>query len=76
MASIDNIRIKRLGETQSDLDKPRPILVKVENHEIQKQLLMKAEQLKNQIGCSRIYIKKDLHYTVRRELNRLKKREM
>ena len=75
MADIDNIRIKRLGETQGDQDKPRPILVKFENHEIQKQLLMKAKQLKNQIGCSRIYIKKDLHYTVRKELNRLKKRE-
>ena len=36
---------------------------------------MKAKQLKNQIGCSHIYIKKDLHYTVRKELNRLKKRE-
>ena len=75
MAGIDNIRIKRLGENQGDQDKPRPILVKVENHEIQKQLLMKAKQLKNQIGCSRIYIKKDMHYTVRKELNRLKKRE-
>ena len=28
MAGIDNIRIKRLGETQGDQDKPRPILVK------------------------------------------------
>ena len=73
MAGIDNIRIKRLGETQGDQDKPRPILVKFENHEIQKQLLMKAKQLKNQIGCSRIYIKKVLHYTVHKELNRLKK---
>ena len=37
---------------------------------------MRAKQLRNKIGCSRIYIKKDLHYTVRRELNRLKRREM
>ena len=28
MAGIDNIRIKRLGETQSDQDKPRAILLK------------------------------------------------
>ena len=75
MGGIDNSKIKRLGEIKGDQDKPRPILVKVENHEIQKQLLMKAKQLKNQIGCSRIYIKKDLHYTVRKELNRLKTRE-
>ena len=75
MAGIDNIKIKRLGETQGDQDKPIPIFVKVENHEIQKWLLMKAKRLKNQIGCSHIYIKKDLHYTVRKELNRLKKRE-
>ena len=75
MADIDNIRIKRLSETQGNQDKTRPILVIDENHEIQKQLLMKAKWLTNQIGCSRIYIKKDLHYTVHKELNRLKKRE-
>ena len=28
MAGIDNIRIKRLGETQSDQDKPSAILLK------------------------------------------------
>ena len=28
MAGIDNIRIKRLGETQGDQDKPRTILLK------------------------------------------------
>ena len=33
-------------------------------------ICMKAKQLKNQIGCSHIYIK-----DLRKELNRLKKRE-
>ena len=28
MAGIDNIRIKRLGETQGDQDKPRAIILK------------------------------------------------
>ena len=76
MSEIDNINIMRLGENRADQDKPRPIPVKLNNHETQKQLLIKAKQLRNENGCSRIYIKKDLHYTVRRELNRLKRREM
>ena len=76
MADIDNISTIRLGETLGNQDQPRPILVKVDNQGLQKQLLMRAKQLRNKIGCSRIYIKKDLHYTVRKELNRLKKREM
>ena len=76
MGDIDNINTARLGATVGNQARPRPILVKVDNHEVQKQLLMKAKQLRNEIGFSRIYIKKDLHYTVRRELNRLKRREM
>ena len=76
MADIDNISTVRLGATIGNQDQPRPILVKVDNHGLQKQLLMRAKQLRNKIGCSRIYIKKDLHYTVRNELNRLKRREM
>ena len=76
MGDIDNINTVRLGTTIGNQARPRPILVKVDNHGLQKQLLMKAKQLRNKIGCSRIYIKKDLHYTVRRELNRLKRREM
>ena len=76
MADVDNISTTRLGETRDNLDKPRPILVKVDNHALQKQLIMRAKQLRNKIGCSHIYIKKDLHYTIRKELNRLKRREM
>merc|ERR1711874_258069 len=63
---IDNINTERLGATIGNQARPRPILVKVDNHGLQKQLLMKAKQLRNEIGFSRIYIKKDLHYTVRR----------
>ena len=66
----------RLGQNADQRDKPRPILVKVDNHETQKMLLMKAKQLRYKTGFSHIYIKKDLHYTVRKELSRLKKREM
>ena len=51
-------------------------LLRFDNHETQKTLLMKAKQLRYKTGFSRIYIKKDLHYTVRREISRLKKREM
>ena len=76
MADVDNISTIRLGETRDNLDKPRPILVKLDNHALQKQLIMRAKQLRNKIGCSHIYIKKDLHYTIRKELNRLKRREM
>ena len=75
LGDIDNINTERLGATGGNQAWPRPILVKVDNHELQKQLLRKAKQLKNEMGFARIYIKKDLHYTVRRELNRLKRRE-
>ena len=52
------------------------ILVKLDNDEDQKQLLAKARHLRNKVGFSEVYIKKDLHYTVRKELSRLKKREL
>ena len=75
-SDIGNFTTMRLGQNADQQDKHRPILVKVDNHETQKTLLMKAKQLRYKTGFSRIYIKKDLHYTVRREISRLKKREM
>ncbi|CAL4157444.1 unnamed protein product [Meganyctiphanes norvegica] len=72
-----NIHMKRLGKIRDDLDdRPRPLLVEVESDEIQKEILMKARNLMYDDDCSNIFIKKDVHFTVRRELNRLKRREI
>ena len=75
-SSLLKFKTERLGQEPGHQEKPRPILVKLENDEVQKQLLAKARHLRNKIGFSKIYIKKDLHYTVRKELSRLKKREL
>ena len=76
LLDIRDFSVTRLGQNHGHHDKPRPILVKVDNHETQKTLLTKAKVLKDKIGYSNIYIKKDLHHTVRKELNRLRKREI
>ena len=75
-SEIGEFTFTRLGQSQEHQDKPRPILVKVDSHDKQKMLLTKAKRLKDEIGYSNIYIKKDLHYTVRNEMNRLRKREI
>ena len=73
-SEIGDFSVTRLGQNYKLQDKPRPILVKVDSHEKQKLLLANAKRLKDEIGYSKIYIKKDLNHTVRTELNRLRKR--
>ena len=75
-STLIKFKTERLGRESEDQEKPRPILVKMDNGEVPKLLLSKARQLKNKAGFSKIYIKKDLHYTVRKELSRLKQREL
>ena len=41
-----------------------------------KKIIKKTRQLRNNVGFSKIYIKKDLHYTFHKELSQVKKRKL
>ena len=71
---MDNLQVRRLGAERDD-SKPRPLFVSVETHKLRKDILLHAKNLKDEAGCSRIYIKKDIHPCVRKERDRLLKRE-
>lgn len=61
---------------QINPNRTRPILLVVESQERRNAILDKARNLKNEGPVfSRIYIKKDTHPAVRKELGRLRKRE-
>ena len=65
---------KSLG--QASVSHSRPILVVVENQQRRQAILDKAKNLKGAEPLfSHIYIKKDIHPAVRKELVRLRKRE-
>ena len=71
---IENWDLKRLGEFNAS--RKRPILLVVENQERRNAILDKAKNLKGAgPPFSNIYIKKDIHPAVRKELGRLRRRE-
>lgn len=71
---VANWEVRRLGQNRNS--GKRPILVVVESQLRRRAILEKARNLK-EAGppLSRIYIKKDVHPAVRKELGRLRKRE-
>ena len=73
--SVGDIKVKRLGEVPASQNWPRALHVTLKNHEQQLKILENAKNLKDVAGCAKVYIKKDLHPTVRYEQNRLRKRE-
>ena len=70
---IGETQVKRLGSDTSR--RPRPLLINLEDNNRQRKIIMNAKNLKNIPGYSDIYIKKDVHPTVRHEFNRLRKAE-
>ena len=71
---LTNWEVKRLGQ-ENDRRK-RPILVVVDNQRQRNNILDKAKNLKEKREpFSSIYVKKDVHPAVRKELGRLRKRE-
>ena len=66
--------IKRLGQ-QND-GKKRLVLVVLEDGNERNEILKKAKNLKSQSGSlARVYVKKDVHPAVRKEMARLRQRE-
>ena len=72
---VGDIKIKRLGVLSETQSWPRALHVTLTNHEQQVKILENAKNLKDESGCAKVYIRKDTHPTVRREQNRLRKRE-
>ena len=71
---LGELIIKRLGNEQPQ-GRARPIHITLEDHDKQWKILKKAKDLKNATGFTDIYIKRDVHPTIRKELSRLRKRE-
>ena len=71
---LGELIIKRLGNEHPQ-ERARPIHVTLEDHDKQWKILKKAKDLKNTTGFTDIYIKRDVHPTIRKELSRLRKRE-
>ena len=72
--AVGEVIVRRLGELRSGRDN-RPLHVTLEDHGRQWKLLQNSKHLKEITGYSTVYIKKDIHPTIRYELNRLRKRE-
>ena len=71
---VSNWEIRRLG--REDDRRKRPILIVVEDQTKRNAIIGKAKNLKEKPApFSTIYIKKDVHPAVRKELARLRKRE-
>ena len=71
---ISNWEIRRLG--REDARRKRPILIVVEDQKKRNAILEKAKNLKDKAApFGTIYMKKDVHPAVRKELGRLRKRE-
>ena len=75
LSSIGSLQVKRLGNTEENQIRPRPLLVILDDREKQKKIIENSRNLKDVEGYRNIYIKKDKHPTVRFEENRLRKRE-
>ena len=71
---VNDWELKRLGQQMAN--RKRPILVIVENNQIRNAIVEKARNLKNAgPPFDSVYIRKDIHPAVRRELRRLRRRE-
>ena len=71
---LGELVVKRIGNDQNQ-GRDRPLHVTLEDHDKQWKILKKAKDLKNTTGFTDIYIKRDVHPTIRKELSRLRKRE-
>ena len=71
---IGELMVKRLGEERNQ-GRARPLHITLESHEKQVRILKKAKDLKTTTGFTDIYVKKDVHPAIRKELARLRKRE-
>ena len=72
--TIGELGVKRLGTSQMS-GRSRPLHVELENHDKQWKVLQNSKNLKDLTGYQNIYIKKDMHPTIRNEFNRLRRRE-
>ena len=71
----DNLRIRRLGQTTGTAQTTRPILLTFDTHETCREILNNAKRLRNDNACTNIFIRRDIHPTLRYEANRLRIRE-
>ena len=75
----ENTRIhghRRLGRRDGNVNRKRPILVEVESREVRDSILRKTSKLKEGgAAYQRIFIKKDVHPSVRNEWKRLREAE-
>lgn len=74
---VQVIEVSRLGKRrQGPESRPRPLKVVTENPAQRKRVITDAKKLKEAADCFKsIYIKKDVHPIVRRELNRIRQVE-
>ena len=70
---IGDIEVKRLGNGNGS-GRARPLLVTLDDRQKQWKIIQKAKNLNEINGYSNIYIKKDIHPTIRMELNRLRRK--
>ena len=74
IVNYNQTQIRRLG--RSNNQRRRPILLMLSDQRQWNGILEKAKNLKNSKGLlATVYIKKDVHPAVRREMNRLRERE-
>ena len=71
---LGEVTVKRLGEEQRN-GRARPLHITLESHDKQWKILKKAKDLRDTATFKDIYIKKDIHPAIRKELVRLRKRE-
>ena len=71
---LGEVTVKRLGEEQRN-GRARPLHITLESHDKQWKILKKAKDLRDIPTFKDIYIKKDMHPAIRKELVRLRKRE-
>ena len=68
----NNLRIRRLGQVA---ERARPILVTLDCHNTCREIRTNANKLKEVSNCANIFIRKDVHPTLRHEANRLRIKE-
>ena len=68
----NNLRIRRLGQVA---ERARPILVTLDCHNTCREIRINANKLKEVSNCANIFIRKDVHPTLRHEANRLRIKE-
>ena len=68
----NNLRIRRLGQVA---ERARPILVTLDCHNTCREIRINARKLKDISNCANIFIRKDVHPTLRYEANRLRIKE-